>query len=149
MSRSIRPQNKRDLNQGPLHIWSKFGDPSLNGSWVIARTCSWLTDRKTHTLRRRQRQYSKTKTGLRWKSAEKIGIPNSWNANSISLGAFSNDVFMFVVGQVAMGEQPMVVVRWTSLSKYSECNPLHNRLHLSQCLCFDEFNHKNWGFHRT
>ena len=32
------PQNNKDLNQGLLHLWSKFGDPSWNGSWVIART---------------------------------------------------------------------------------------------------------------
>ena len=25
------PPNNRDLNQGLLHLWSKFGDPSLNG----------------------------------------------------------------------------------------------------------------------
>ena len=35
-------------NQGLLHLWSKFGDPSLNRSRVIAR----------------QRQYPKAKTGL-------------------------------------------------------------------------------------
>ena len=37
MSSSINPQNNRDFNQGILHIWSKFGVPSLNGWWVIAR----------------------------------------------------------------------------------------------------------------
>ena len=47
-SRSIIPQNNRALNQGLLHLWSKFGDPSLNGWWVIARTNSWLTDTQTH-----------------------------------------------------------------------------------------------------
>ena len=47
-SRSIIPQNNRALNQGFLHLWSKFGDPSLNGWWVIARTNSWLTDTHTH-----------------------------------------------------------------------------------------------------
>ena len=50
-SRSIVPQNKRDLNQGLFHLWSKFGDSSLNGWWVIARTSWWLTDRHTHTHR--------------------------------------------------------------------------------------------------
>ena len=40
MSSSINPQNNRDLNQGILHLWSKFGGPSPNGWWVIARTCS-------------------------------------------------------------------------------------------------------------
>ena len=28
---ALAPQNHRDLNQGILHLWSKFGDPSLNG----------------------------------------------------------------------------------------------------------------------
>ena len=47
---SIVPQNNRDLNQGLLHLWSKFGDPSLNGWWVIARTnlvTDGLTDGRT------------------------------------------------------------------------------------------------------
>ena len=42
------PQNNSDLNQGLLH--SKFGDPSLNGWWVIARTnlvTDGLTDGRT------------------------------------------------------------------------------------------------------
>ena len=30
-SRSIATQNNRDLNQAIFHLWSKFGDPSLNG----------------------------------------------------------------------------------------------------------------------
>ena len=34
------PQNNRDLNQGILHLWSKFGDPSLNGCWILMRTNS-------------------------------------------------------------------------------------------------------------
>ena len=65
-SRSITPQNNRDLNQGLLHLWSKFGDPSLNGWRVIARTSKWLPHTRTdgHTDRRRQRQYPKAKTGL-------------------------------------------------------------------------------------
>ena len=37
------------VNQGLLHLWSKFGDLSLNGSWVIARTSKWLTHKLTHT----------------------------------------------------------------------------------------------------
>ena len=48
-SRSIIEKNNRDLNQGLLHLWSKFGDSSLNGWWVTARTSWWLTDRHTHT----------------------------------------------------------------------------------------------------
>ena len=66
MSQSIVPQNNRDLNQGLLHIWPKFGDPSLNGWWVIARTSTWLPHTRTdgHTDRRRQRQYPMAKTGL-------------------------------------------------------------------------------------
>ena len=46
-------KNNRNLNQGVLHLWSKFGDPSLNGWWVIART-NLVTDGLTD--RRRQRQ---------------------------------------------------------------------------------------------
>ena len=53
-SRSISPQNYRDLNQGLLHLQSKFGDPSLNASPVIARTSKWLTDRQTDNQTDRQ-----------------------------------------------------------------------------------------------
>ena len=48
-SRSITCKNNRDLNQDLLHLWSKFGDPTLNGSRVIAQTSKWLTHRPTHT----------------------------------------------------------------------------------------------------
>ena len=48
-SQSIIPQNNLALNQGILHLWSKFGDPSLNGGRVIAGTNSWLTDTRAHT----------------------------------------------------------------------------------------------------
>ena len=63
-SRSTTPQNNRDLNQGLLHPWSKFGDPSLNGWWVIART-NLVTDGLANgrTDGRRQRQYPKANTG--------------------------------------------------------------------------------------
>ena len=40
LTSSITPQNNRDLNQGILNIWSKFGGPILNGRWVIRRTSS-------------------------------------------------------------------------------------------------------------
>ena len=30
------------------HHWSKFGDHSLNGWWIIVRTSSWLMDTRTH-----------------------------------------------------------------------------------------------------
>ena len=56
---SITPENKRDLIQGLLHLWSKFGDPSLNGWWVIARTnlvtdgrTDWRTDAGNDNTRR-------------------------------------------------------------------------------------------------
>ena len=39
-SRSIATQNNRDLNLCILHLWSKFGFPSLNGWWVMVRTSS-------------------------------------------------------------------------------------------------------------
>ena len=57
-------KNNKDLNQGLLHICSQFGDPSLNGSWVIARTILWLMQtRQTYRNRRRKRQYPKAKPG--------------------------------------------------------------------------------------
>ena len=37
---SIATQITRDLNQCILHLWSKFGDPSLNEWWVMVRTSS-------------------------------------------------------------------------------------------------------------
>ena len=40
LSSPIHPQNNSDLNQGILHLWPKFGDPSLNRWWVIAQTNS-------------------------------------------------------------------------------------------------------------
>ena len=40
--------------QGLLHLWSKFGDPSGNGSRVITRTSKWLTHRQTDTHTRTQ-----------------------------------------------------------------------------------------------
>ena len=39
-SRSIATQNNRALNQCILHLWSKFGDPTSNGWWVMVRTSS-------------------------------------------------------------------------------------------------------------
>ena len=44
-SMSIAPKNS--LSQGLLHLWSKFGDPSLEGWWIISRTSPWLTDTRT------------------------------------------------------------------------------------------------------
>ena len=41
-SRSITPKNNRLLNQGVLHLWSKFGDSSFKGWWAIVRTSKWL-----------------------------------------------------------------------------------------------------------
>ena len=46
-SKSITPQNNRDLNQGVLHLWFKFGDSNLNEWKVIARTSPWLTPTRT------------------------------------------------------------------------------------------------------
>ena len=58
----LPPQNNRELNQGVLLLWTKFGDPSLNRWRVIVRTSKWLIH--THTHRHRQRQYPEAKTGL-------------------------------------------------------------------------------------
>ena len=43
-SKSIVPQNN-----SRLHLWPKFGNPSLNGWWVMAQTSSGLTHGLTHT----------------------------------------------------------------------------------------------------
>ena len=42
----IAPQNNRDLNQGLLHLWSKFGDPSLNE--LSKQVIDTQTDTSTH-----------------------------------------------------------------------------------------------------
>ena len=65
-SRSIVPQNNRDFNQGLFHLWSKFGDSSLNGWWVIARTSWWLTDRHTHTHTHTHTQATTIPEGQNW-----------------------------------------------------------------------------------
>ena len=64
-SRSIIPQNNRDLNQGLLHLCSKFGDSSLNSWWVIVWTSKWLKHTQTHGQihRHRRWQYPKAKSG--------------------------------------------------------------------------------------
>ena len=45
----IIPKNNKDLNQGLLHLCSKFGDSSLNQWWVIVRTSPWLIHTHGHT----------------------------------------------------------------------------------------------------
>ena len=40
LNQIIATQNNRDLNQVIFHLWSKFGDPSLNGQRVMMRTSS-------------------------------------------------------------------------------------------------------------
>ena len=44
-----------DLNQGLLHLCSKFGDSSSNEWWVIVRTSPWLTHTHGHTDTRTHR----------------------------------------------------------------------------------------------
>ena len=44
------------------HLWSNFGEPSLNGSRVIARTNKWLTHRQTYT----QTQATTIPEGQNW-----------------------------------------------------------------------------------
>ena len=62
--------NNRDLNHGLLQLWSKFGDPSLNGWWVIARTSTWLlhtqTGGRTHRQTDRQTQATTIPEGQNW-----------------------------------------------------------------------------------
>ena len=48
-SRSINSKNNMDLEQGVFLFWSKFGDSSLSGWQVIARTTGgYRTHRRTH-----------------------------------------------------------------------------------------------------
>ena len=90
-SPSITPQNNRDLNQGLLHLWSKFGDPGLNGWWIIARTSSWLTDRHTHTHTHTHTQASTIPEGQNWprvKSPRRFMVAcmlNIWEANILCI----------------------------------------------------------------
>ena len=52
-SRSITPQNNTDLNQGLLHLRSKFGDPSLK--WVMSYRSDKLgVDTQGHEHRQTQ-----------------------------------------------------------------------------------------------
>ena len=76
-SRSIVPQSNRDLNQGLFHLWSKFGDSSLNGWWVIARTSWWLTDRHTHT--HTHTQATTIPEGQNWPRVKKRAMISSVN----------------------------------------------------------------------
>ena len=64
----MNPKNNRDLNQGVLHFWSKFGDCSLSGWQVIVRTNWWLTDTHTHihTHTHRQTQATTIPEGHNW-----------------------------------------------------------------------------------
>ena len=70
------PQNNRDLNQSLLHLWSKFGDPSLNGSQVIAWTSKWLTHRLTHT---RGHKHTHTDTGNDNTRRPKLASGKNWS----------------------------------------------------------------------
>ena len=71
-SRSIAPQNNRDLNQGLFQLWSKFCDPSLNGSRVITQTSKWLTHRLTHTRTHTQTQAMTIPEGQNWPRVKTI-----------------------------------------------------------------------------
>ena len=65
-----------------LHLWSKFGDPSLNGWWVIARTSSWLTHGRTdgHTHTHRQTQATTIPEGQNWPWVKIIILKHSWHS---------------------------------------------------------------------
>ena len=68
----LEDQCQLPLNQDVLHIWSKFGYPSLNGSRVVARTSSWLTHRRTHSQTHTHTQTQATiPEGQKWPRATK------------------------------------------------------------------------------
>ena len=60
------PKNNRDPNQGVLHLWSKFGDLSLNGRWIIMQTSSWLIHTHTHGHTDPQTQAMTIPEGQNW-----------------------------------------------------------------------------------
>ena len=60
-----KTKNNRDLNQGLLHLWYKFGDPSLNGWWVITRT-NLVTDGRTDWRLDGQTQATTIPEGQYW-----------------------------------------------------------------------------------
>ena len=104
-SRSIIPKNNRHLNQGLLHLCSKFGDSSLNEWWVIVRTSPWLThthtDTRTHGHTDTQTQATTIPEGQNWprvKSPENSSEAETWfwwNSNLICrwLGALLTPPF--------------------------------------------------------
>ena len=79
----MKPKNNRDLNQGVLHLWSKFGDCSLSGWQLIVRTNWWLTDTHTyiHTRPHRQTQATTIPEGHNWPRV--IKPPLGWLISTI------------------------------------------------------------------
>ena len=75
-SRSIAPRYNRDLNQVVLHLWSKFCNPSLNGSQVITQKSKWLTHRLTDT----QTQATTIPEGQNWPQV-KMKVINVYHSN--------------------------------------------------------------------
>ena len=70
-SRSIAPQNNRNLNQGVWLLWTIFGDPSLNVWWVIVRTSKLLI----HT--QRETQATTIPGGQNWPRVKTVGYNHS------------------------------------------------------------------------
>ena len=71
-SRSIAPQNNRHLNQGILHLWSKFGDSSLNGwqGWVSSGRNLFLPG---HPEKSGRNLFLPVLSGQNWKKPDKTG----------------------------------------------------------------------------
>ena len=64
------PQNNRDRN----YLWSKFGDSSLNGWWVIART-NLVTDGRTDWRTDGQTQATTIPGGQNWPRVKRHQSP--------------------------------------------------------------------------
>ena len=62
-------QNNRDLNLGVLHLWSKFGDPGLNGWGVMAQTSLGLTRGYAQ-----QTQATTILEGQNWPRVKSVGL---------------------------------------------------------------------------
>ena len=60
-SKSIIPPN----NSG-LHLWPKFGNPSLNGWWVMVQTSSGLTHGLAHTHTQTEMKATIILKGQKW-----------------------------------------------------------------------------------
>ena len=87
-------KNNRTLTNVPmyLYLWSKFGDTSLNGSWVIVRTSKWLTHRRTDI----QTQATTISEGQNWPRVKIANLTCSHQECYCTWGLTTSGVGWFV-----------------------------------------------------